>query len=141
MRLEGAYKIAAPREKVWERLLDPQALARALPGCEKLEANADGSYATEMRVGIAAVKGTYKGRVEILDAVPPDHFRMKVEAQGTGGFLRGAISLAGASREAEESGPPESGGAGPTSATSPGTPSPAPRRGTPAFASAPPPRW
>ena len=70
MRLEGAYKIAAPREKVWERLLDPQALARALPGCEKLEANADGSYATEMRVGIAAVKGTYKGRVEILDAVP-----------------------------------------------------------------------
>ena len=78
--------IRGPREKVWESLLNPQVLARALPGCEKLEPNPDGSFAAEMRVGIAAVKGAYRGRVEVLDAVPPEHFRMKVEGQGTGGF-------------------------------------------------------
>src|SRR5207244_11079646 len=44
-------------------------------------------------VGIAAVKGAYRGRVEVLDAVPPEHFRMKVEGQGTGGFLRGEGTL------------------------------------------------
>ena len=85
--------IRGPREKVWESLLNPQVLARALPGCEKLEPNPDGSFAAEMRVGIAAVKGAYRGRVEVLDAVPPEHFRMKVEGQGTGGFLRGEGTL------------------------------------------------
>jgi len=93
MQLEGAYKILATREKVWESLLTPQVLARALPGCEKLVPNPDGSFAAEMRVGIAAVKGTYRGRIEILDAVPPEHFRMKVEGQGTAGFLRGEGTL------------------------------------------------
>ena len=93
MKLEGSHKIREPREKVWESLLNPQVLARALPGCEKLVPNLDGSFAAEMRVGIAAVKGAYKGRVEILDAVPPEHFRMKVEGQGTAGFLRGEGTL------------------------------------------------
>jgi uncharacterized protein len=89
MRIDGAFHLAIPREKVWERLLDSRVLARSLPGCEKFEVNPDGSYAAEMRVGVAAIKGTYKGRVEILDAAPPDHFRLKIEGQGTGGFLSG----------------------------------------------------
>ena len=42
-----------------------------------------------MKVGVAAVKGTYQGRVEILDQKPPERFRMRVNAQGKGGFLKG----------------------------------------------------
>lgn len=93
MKIEGTYKIAAPRETVWQQLLNPEALARALPGCEKLEPQPDGSYRAEMKVGIAAVKGTYHGRVEILDLKPPESFRMKVEGQGTGGFMKGEGTL------------------------------------------------
>lgn len=51
--------------------------------------NPDGSFHAELRVGIAAVKGTYRARVEIHDPAPPEHFRMKVEGQGAGGFLKG----------------------------------------------------
>jgi len=93
MKIEGSYKISAPREIVWRALLNPEALARALPGCERLEPNPDGSYRAELKVGLAAVKGSYHGRVEILDPVPPEHFRMKVEGQGTGGFLKGEGTL------------------------------------------------
>ncbi len=89
MKIEGDHKIAAPREIVWKGLLDPAVLARAVPGCEKLEAQPDGSYRAEMSVGIAAVKGRYHGRIEILDPVPPERYRMKVEGQGTGGFVKG----------------------------------------------------
>ncbi len=97
MKLEGTYKIPAAREAVWKGLLDPESLARSLPGCQKLEPQPDGSYRAEMKVGVAAVKGTYHGRVEILDPVPHEHFRMKVEGQGTGGFLKGegTLTLAG----------------------------------------------
>lgn len=89
MKIEGSYKIPAAREIVYKQLLDPEALARALPGCEKLAPNPDGTYNAEMRVGIAAVKGTYQGRVEILDQKPPERFRMRVNVRGKGGFLQG----------------------------------------------------
>ncbi len=93
MKLEGTHTISAPRELVWQKLLDPQVLARSLPGCEKIEPNSDGSFHAELKVGIAAVKGTYHGRIEILDPVPPERYRMKVEGQGIGGFLRGEGNL------------------------------------------------
>ena len=89
MRVEGAYIISAPRATVYARLLDPASLAKALPGCEKLEPKADGSFAAHMRIGIAAVKGNYQGRVEIHDQVPVESFRMKVEGKGAGGFMKG----------------------------------------------------
>jgi carbon monoxide dehydrogenase subunit G len=101
MKIEGTYMVPAPRQTVWEHLLNPKTLARSLPGCEKLEPQPDGSYHAEMKVGIAAVKGTYHGRVEILDPVPHERFRMKVEGQGTGGFLKGegTLTLLGESSE------------------------------------------
>ena len=89
MKLEGAFTIAAPRQAVWQQLMNPDALARALPGCEKMQPNSDGSYQAELKVGIGAIKGTYSGRVEILDPVPFEHYRMKLEGKGTGGFVRG----------------------------------------------------
>ena len=73
--------------------MNPEVLARAMPGCEKLEPKVDGSFSAELKVGVAAVKGAYRGRIEILDATPPEHFRMKVEGKGTGGFLKGEGTL------------------------------------------------
>lgn len=101
MKLEGAYTIHAPREVVWKQLLNPEVLARAIPGCEKLEPNPDGSYNAELKMGIAMVRGTYRGRVEILDQTPPEHFRMKIEGQGSGGFLKGegTLTLTGSGNE------------------------------------------
>jgi hypothetical protein len=93
MKVEGNYRIAAARGIVFEKLLDPQALARALPGCQKLEPNPDGSFRAEMKIGIAAVRGNYRGRVEILDAKPPESFRLKVDGQGAGGFVKGEGTL------------------------------------------------
>lgn len=93
MKIEGSYKVPAPREIIWQQLMNPEVLARSLPGCEKLGANADGSYHAELRVGIATMKGNYHGRIEILDPVPPERFRMKVQGQGTGGFLQGEGTL------------------------------------------------
>jgi len=94
MKIEGTYRLVVARDVVWRALMNPKILARALPGCEKFETNPDGSYSAQMKVGVAAIKGTYQARVEILDVVPQEHFRMKVEGKGTGGFLRGEGTLA-----------------------------------------------
>src|SRR2546422_6674720 len=84
MKIEGSYTLRVPRNLAWQRLLDPQALARALPGCEKFEPDpADGSYRAELRVGIGQIKGTYHGRIEILEPVPPERYKLKIEGKGT----------------------------------------------------------
>src|SRR5205809_4888457 len=61
MKLEGSYDVAAPRAKVWEAFLDPKQLRKAIPGCEKLEALGPDEFKATLKIGVAAVKGTFEG--------------------------------------------------------------------------------
>ena len=95
MKIEGSHEIPAPRQQVWDAFLDPARLRQAMPGCEKLEAVGDDEYKATMKIGIAAVKGTFEGKVKLSDKKEPDSYRMAVEGSGGPGFVRGeaAISL------------------------------------------------
>jgi uncharacterized protein len=89
MKIEGAHDIPAPRQKVWDAFLDPDQLRQAIPGCEKLEALGNDEFRATMKIGIAAVKGTFDGKVKIIDKQPPTSYRMTVEGSGGPGFVRG----------------------------------------------------
>jgi carbon monoxide dehydrogenase subunit G len=93
MKIEGSADIPAPREKVWAAFLDPNILAQALPGCEKLEAIGPNEYKATMKVGVAAIKGTFEGKVKLSDLEPPDRYRMAVEGSGGPGFVRGEAGM------------------------------------------------
>jgi hypothetical protein len=96
MKLEGAYDVPAPRQKVYEAFLDPKQLKQAIPGCEKLEAIGPDEYKATMKVGVGGVKGTFEGKVRLTDKNPPESYKMTVEGSGGPGFIRGeaVISLA-----------------------------------------------
>ncbi len=89
MKIEGSYEIPAPREQVWDAFLDPDRLRQAIPGCEKLEAVGPDEYKATLKVGVAAVRGTFEGKVKLSDKQAPDSYRMAVEGSGGPGFLRG----------------------------------------------------
>ncbi len=93
MKIEGSYTVPAPRDLVWAKLMDPQALSQALPGCEKFEQDGLGAFNVAMKIGIASIKGSYQGRVEIADPVPAQSCRMRIQGKGTGGFLNGEGTL------------------------------------------------
>jgi hypothetical protein len=93
MKIEGAADIPAPRDKVWAAFLDPEILAQALPGCEKLEAIGPNEYKATMKIGVAAIKGTFEGKVKLSDLEPPNRYRMAVEGRGGPGFVRGAAGM------------------------------------------------
>lgn len=97
MNITGDFRLSGPRELVWEVINDPQVLARCLPGCERLEPEGDDVYAADLKVGVAAVRGTYRGRLRVTEKRPPDSLRLRIEAQGTGGFVHidGGIVLDG----------------------------------------------
>ena len=93
MKFEGSYDLPAPREKVWAALLDPAQLMTAMPGCEKLEAIGEGEYRAILKVGVAAVKGTFEGKVKLSNLEPPSRYKMAVEGSGGPGFVRGEATM------------------------------------------------
>ncbi len=105
MKLEGKYSFGAPQQRVWQLLLDPQVLCECIPGCEKLEPAGEDQYQAVLKVGVAAIKGTYKGKVAIADKEPPYSYRLLIEGSGPPGFVKGEgkITLDGHDRSTEVS--------------------------------------
>lgn len=97
MKVEATYTMPAPRERVWAVLMDPRSIQECLPGCEELKPLGDDTYQAVMRLGVANIKGTYRGRVTIADRDEPNSYRMLVEGSGPPGFVKGEgrITLAG----------------------------------------------
>jgi uncharacterized protein len=88
MKLEGSYDVKAPRDKVWNAFLDPETLRQAIPGCEKLELIGTDEYKATMKIGVAAVKGTFEGKVRLQDKKAPESYRLAAEGSGGPGFVR-----------------------------------------------------
>lgn len=93
MKIQGSCDLPAPRERVWQALLDPGQLAKAMPGCEKLEATGPDEYKATLKVGVGAVKGTFEGKVRLSDIQPPARYKMMVEGSGSPGFVRGEATM------------------------------------------------
>lgn len=89
MEITGEYRLPAPRTAAWDALLDPAALQAAIPGCEKLEATGEDAYDITIKVGIAAIKGTYSGSVRVADRAEPDSYRLIVSGSGKPGSVQG----------------------------------------------------
>ncbi|HEX5548780.1 MAG TPA: carbon monoxide dehydrogenase subunit G [Ktedonobacterales bacterium] len=96
MDISGSYTLNAPREQVWDALLDPDLLKRAIPGCESLEQTGDNQYAMRLNVDVAGVKGAYQGTMRVLDAQKPESYRVVVDGAGARGILHsdGVLRLA-----------------------------------------------
>jgi carbon monoxide dehydrogenase subunit G len=93
LKIEGSYTFDAPREKVWQVLLDPKIMAQCMPGCEKMSEIGPDQYEATMKVGVASVKGTYKGKVAIKDKQEPSHYVLSGEGSGGPGFMQGDVSI------------------------------------------------
>jgi carbon monoxide dehydrogenase subunit G len=93
VKIEGSHTFNAPRAKLWDVLLDPKILSQCLPGCEGLNETGPEQYEATMKVGIAAVKGSYKGKVAIKDKQPPSHYVLSGEGSGGPGFIHGDMAI------------------------------------------------
>ena len=96
MEIKGDVLLHQPRSRVWEALNDPQVLSRCTPGCKEIEVLSDSEYRVVLELGIAAVRGTYEGKITISDRVPETSYRITIGGEGVPGFVRGdgTLSLA-----------------------------------------------
>src|ERR1051325_1800694 len=93
MKLSGSYDLNAPRQKIWDALNDPDILAKCIPGCEKLERIDGDNYVAHLRIGVAAIKGNYTGKVSLKDQVPATSYTLHVEGKGGPGWLKGTSKI------------------------------------------------
>jgi len=51
------------------------------------------AYDVELKVGVAGMKGAYKGKVRLSAKQPPESLTLAVEGKGLPGFVRGTANL------------------------------------------------
>jgi len=93
MKITTSSVINADRARVFEALTDPAILQRAIPGCESLTAVGPDVYEATLKIGVAGLKGSYKGTASIRDKRPPDALTLSFEGKGAPGFVRGSAAI------------------------------------------------
>ena len=93
MKVEGAYTFPGSPQQVWALLLDPESLRTCIPGVETLTETSPDHWDAVMKVGVAAIRGTYKGKVAIVDKQEPSAYTLQVEGSGGPGFVKGAAKI------------------------------------------------
>jgi carbon monoxide dehydrogenase subunit G len=94
MILSGTYEFAAPRQRVWELLQDPDVLAKALPGTEKLVLSTEDRFDGVMKVSIGPVTAAkFDVHVTLTEKDPPKRFVMQIDGKGGVGYTKGTATI------------------------------------------------
>jgi carbon monoxide dehydrogenase subunit G len=94
MDMSGERLIAAPREKVWDALNDPEILKACIPGCETIEKLSDHELKATAAVKLGPIAARFTGKVLLSDLDPPNGYTISGEGQGgVAGFAKGGAKV------------------------------------------------
>jgi uncharacterized protein len=93
MKVSGQAVLNASPQAAWDALLDPAVLVRTIPGCERLETTGENTYAMTVNAGVAAIKGTYSGTVELRDLDEPRSLIMRAAGAGAPGTIDTSVRV------------------------------------------------
>jgi uncharacterized protein len=97
MRVDGTYLFPGATGRVFATLTNPDALARAIPGCERFiqfgPASATGEVAYEARLRLGQRRQPYVVTMRVTAARQPDYLRMEIRGFGPSGPIAGDGTL------------------------------------------------
>lgn len=93
MKIEVDHLFPAAQQELWKLLHDPARLTHCIPGCEQMVEAGRDKYTATLKIGVAAVKGTYVGQVQISEKQPYSVFKLTVDGSGRPGFVRGLAAI------------------------------------------------
>lgn len=93
MNFSGSYVFNATAKEVWDLLMDPQSLARCIPGCENITETGLGRYRATVSVAKGPFNGRYQLEVTLTDLDPVRSYRMVIEGIGSAGFASGDAQI------------------------------------------------
>lgn len=97
MRIEGAYTFPGDIGRVFTMLTNPDALARAIPGCERFiqfgPASAEGAISYETRLRLGQTRQPYTIALQVNAIRPPAYLTLDLRGHGPSGAITGSGSL------------------------------------------------
>ena len=87
MKIIGNAQFGAEPSVVYRALNDPAVLVGCIPGCHRLEALEQDTYAMTVAAGVGSIKGVYDGQVRLTDHQEPQSFRLHAHGAGAAGTI------------------------------------------------------
>lgn len=82
MRMTSQQRIAAPRQRVWEALNDPEILRASVPGCQTIDKESDVRFTGTVEVKVGPIGARFKGVVSLEDIDPGNSYTLVIEGSG-----------------------------------------------------------
>jgi uncharacterized protein len=84
MHFEGTVEIAAPRDKVWAFVIDPNQVGQCGPGVESIEVIDATHFKATAKVGVGFISARFIVELEMAELQPPDRAVIKAHGQAPG---------------------------------------------------------
>jgi len=89
MQFKGVFDVAAPRERVYATMTDPNQVAKCMPDVHRLEVKSPDEFDAVVNVGISFIRGDFALQFRWVEKAPVEG--VKLAAHGTG--LGSAIDM------------------------------------------------
>ena len=94
MIVEGTYPLPGQPDAIWDLLMDPAVLAKAMPGTRSLTKTAPDRYEGVMAVGVGPITAAeFELTIQLADVDRPRSYTMQIDGKGRFGFTRGAAHV------------------------------------------------
>ena len=93
MKLTGKHTVNAVPSRLWKIFMDPQSLAKLVPGTTSLERISENSFKSVLQVRIGPVSGSFSGNVLMEDIVDEKSFLLKVKQDSKIGNADASIRI------------------------------------------------
>jgi len=94
MQFAGTVDIAAPRDKVWAFVIDPNQVGQCGPGVESIEVIDDTHFKATAKVGIGFISARFIVNMEMAELTPPDQAVIKAHGQAPGSAVDATATMA-----------------------------------------------
>ena len=84
LEFSGSPDIAAARETVWRRLVDPHFVAKSIPGVESMRMVGPDRLQIASAIGVGPVQLHLTGEIELFDLVEPERAGLRASATASG---------------------------------------------------------
>jgi carbon monoxide dehydrogenase subunit G len=84
MHFEGSVDIAAPRDRVWSFVIDPNQVGQCGPGVESIEVVDDTHFKATAKVGIGFISARFNVNMEFAEMTAPEDATIKAHGQAPG---------------------------------------------------------
>jgi len=88
MDFSGEETIKAPRQEVWNFLIDPHKATQCAPGLQSVDVISDTQFKASVRAGVGMIRGTFNFDINWTTLDEPNHAEMVANGNAAGSAVQ-----------------------------------------------------